>query len=101
MVLCVAPDARSRRYAREQISAYIRNSGSSSTPQTQFAKSWLVAIGTAMIVTKPTDAVREKHTVPLGRIRAAELAIPASLVLRSVDAVQWPSSNRISVSEIQ
>jgi hypothetical protein len=34
-----------------------------------------------MIVTKPTDAVREKQTVPRGKIRADELAIPAALVL--------------------
>ncbi len=33
-----------------------------------------------MMVTKPTEAVRESTTVPAGRIRADELAMPASFV---------------------
>lgn len=34
-----------------------------------------------MIATKPIDAVRDRQTVPRGKILADELAIPASLVL--------------------
>ncbi len=54
-----------------------------------------------MIATKPTEAVREKHTVPRGRMRAAELAIPAAFVRNSVRSTQRPSSARISVSDSQ
>ena len=54
-----------------------------------------------MIVTKPTEAVREKHTVPRGNTRADEFARPAGLVLICVSSTQQPSRARISVSETQ
>ncbi len=33
-----------------------------------------------MTTTYPTDAVRDRHTVSVGKTRADELAIPSSLV---------------------
>src|SRR5438128_9670644 len=53
-----------------------------------------------MIVTNPTDAVRDSTTVPAGKALAAEFPIPASFVYSLVSWATFPSSSRISVSEI-
>src|SRR5258705_4954813 len=79
----------------------MRKIGSSSGPHTQFTKSWEVAISRPIIVTKPTDAVREKHTVSLGSFTDDEFAIPSSLTHSLVSVAIVPSSSRMSVREIQ
>jgi hypothetical protein len=82
--------------------ACIRNSGSSrSGSQTQLQKSWLVAIGLPSIVTKPMEAVRDTHIVPVGSKRAEELASPASLIVSVVSCASLPWSLRISGSASQ
>ena len=66
--------------------------GVSLGPQTQFQKSWEVAIGTGIIPEKPIEAVLERITLPAGSNSAAEFAIPtlanqfASLFLGMSDA---------------
>ena len=81
MVLWVEPVLKPLRRARENIRAFIRYSGNNSGPHTQLTKSCEVLISIPIIVENPTDAVREKQTVPLGSNTADELAIPSGVPL--------------------
>jgi hypothetical protein len=60
---------------------------SSFVEHTQFTKSWLVAIGRPITTMYPTDAVRERQTVCLGKTLAEELAIPISFVYSAVSVM--------------
>ena len=57
---------------------------SSFGPQVQVAKSWLVAISAPRMAENPTEAVRERITVPAGCFSAAELAMPSVLIFSAV-----------------
>ncbi len=61
-----------------------------SRPQTQLTKSWLVDIGTPITTTYPTEAVRDRHTVPAGSMRAEELTMPASVTVWTVEWIVRP-----------
>jgi hypothetical protein len=43
-----------------------------------------------MIVTYPTEAVRERQTVPVGSTRADEFAMPNSFVVSMVSEMHLP-----------
>lgn len=98
--MCTAPLLSARMYSLASRSRNAKNSGTSFAPQIQFTKSWLVAIGRPMIVTNPTDAVRDMTTVPSGNTRAAEFAMPNPFVFSSVRSATRPSSARMSGSAI-
>jgi hypothetical protein len=64
--------------------AYIRYSGSRAGVEVHVAKSWEVAMSRPMIVTYPTDAVLERHTVPCFNRLAEELLIPSCVTVCAV-----------------
>src|SRR5690242_771769 len=97
MVFNTAPLLRFLRLSYDAMMAYIKNSASSfSGSHIQLQKCWLVAIGRPRMVTKPTEASRHRHTVPVGRSRAAEFAKPALLVYSAVSYADFPCNLRMS-----
>lgn len=57
-------------------------------------KSWLVAMSVPRMQLKPTDAVREKATVPAGWRTAAELARPRGLIFSFVSCTTLTEPSR-------
>ena len=95
MVWCVEPIVRRRNSGLIARKTHNRYSGRTDGPQTQLTKSCVVAMSMPRIAENPTDAVRDRITVPTGRSLAEELARPISLIFSAVSCTYSTCPSRI------
>ena len=100
----MAPVAISRKNRLDLINAYIKNSGSRSSPQTQLAKSWLVAIGRPSEELPALGAARIYVARDRWQQAVADIASVSQLVIWTTgtsEGLRWEISHLLSSLPLQ